>query len=211
MAGWIDVSLPLHEGMAHWPGDPPPRIERVSDLTRGDACTLTHLDMSAHTGTHVDAPAHFLPGGATLDELPLDALVGPARVVEIADPHLVTAGALRGAHIRRGERVLLRTSNSGRGVLHAPFAADYVALDVDAARFLAARAVCCVGIDALSIGPPGAEGDEVHRLLLAAGIWVIEGLDLAAVRPGRVDLLCLPIRLAGAEGAPARVMLRARR
>lgn len=210
MADWIDVSLPVRTGMTHWPDDPPPRVERVLDLARGDACTLTHLDLSAHTGTHVDAPAHFVAGAATLDDLPADALVGPALVLDIADPRRVTAAELRRARLRRGARVLLRTANSARGTLHAPFAADYVALDLGAARLLATRGVRAVGIDALSIGAPGEEGDEVHRVLLAAGIWVIEGLDLVAAPVGRVDLVCLPLRLASAEGAPARAMVRAR-
>jgi arylformamidase len=208
VADWIDVTLPVRTGMTHWPDDPPPRVERVLDLARGDACTLTHLDLSAHTGTHVDAPAHFVAGAATLDDLAADALVGPARVLAIADPHRVTATELGRARLRRGERVLLRTANSARGILHAPFAADYVALDLGAARLLAARGVRAVGIDALSIGAPGGEGEEVHRVLFAAGIWVVEGLDLAAAPAGRIDLVCLPLRLAGAEGAPARVMVR---
>ena len=202
----IDISMPLRNGMAHWPGDPAPRIERLMDRRRGDPCTLTMLTVSAHTGTHVDAPAHYLRGGRTVDEMDLAGLVGPARVLEIADAAAVTAAELARHRIRRGDRVLLRTRNSligaGRRLL-----TDYVALAEDAARFLAERGVLAVGIDALSVDPP--DRDAAHLALLEAGIWIIEGLRLGGVPAGRYELLCLPLRLA-TEGAPARALLRSR-
>jgi arylformamidase len=202
----IDISMTVRNGMPHWPGDPAPRLERVMDLRRGDPCTLTVLTVSAHTGTHVDAPAHYLRGGRSVAEMDLAALVGPARVLEIADAAAVTAAELALHRVRRGERLLLKTRNSLIDSARR-LTRDYVALAPDAARWLAERGVVAVGTDALSIDPPG--GDEAHRTLLAAGIWIIEGLRLAGVPAGRYELLCLPLRLA-AEGAPARALLRRR-
>lgn len=203
----IEISMPLADGMVRWPGDPEPRIRRVADRERGDPCTLTTLAMSAHTGTHVDAPLHYLAEGTAVDAMPLAGLVGPARVVEVRHPTAVTVAELAPSGIRRGERVLFKTRNSlaeGGALL-----AGYVALAADAARWLAARRVRAIGIDGLSVDPPG--GDAAHLALLSAGIWIIEGLRLAGVAPGRWELLCLPLRLAGAEGAPARAVLRASR
>jgi arylformamidase len=202
----IDISMPLRNGMAIWPGDPEPRFERVMECRRGDPCTLTALALSAHTGTHVDAPAHYLRGGRRVDEMELAGLIGPALVLEIADAAEVTAAELRGHRIRRGGRVLLKTRNSlisgGRRLT-----TDYVAVAADAAHWLAVRGVLAVGIDALSIDPP--DRDTAHLALLEAGIWIIEGLRLAGVPAGRYELLCLPLRLA-TEGAPARALLRSR-
>jgi arylformamidase len=207
---WIDVSLPLRSGMVHWPGDPAPRVERVMRLARGDLVNLTHLTMSAHTGTHVDAPRHFLDDGPAVDEMPLDALIGPARVVGIRDPRAITAAELRRHRIRRGERVLFRTRNSERPWPARPFTRRFVAVAPDAAKLLAARGVSTVGVDYLSVGVLGPEGHEVHRILGRAGICVIEGLRLAGVRPGRYDLCCLPLRIPDGDGAPARAALRPR-
>lgn len=209
-AGWVDISLPLRSGMPNWPDDPPVRITRLHDLARGEACTVSHLDMTVHTGTHVDAPAHYAAGGATLDDMPLDATVGPARVVAIRDPAAIRPVELASLGLVRGERVLFRTANSERRWAERPFDDGYVALSLAAARELARIGVRTVGIDALSVGTR-RDGDDTHRVLLGAGIWVIEGLDLSLVAPGRYELLCLPLRLAGGEGAPARALVRSRR
>ena len=202
----IDISMPLRNGMVHWPSDPAPRFERLMERRRGDPYTLTALALSVHTGTHVDAPAHYLRGGRTVDEMDLAGLVGPVRVLEIADAAAVTAAELARHRIRRGDRVLFKTRNSliaaGRRL-----ATDYVALAADAASALAARGVLAVGVDALSVDPP--ECDAAHLALLEAGIWIIEGLRLGGVPAGRYELLCLPLRLA-TEGAPARALLRPR-
>lgn len=208
---WIDVSLPLASGMIGWPDDEEVRVARVQDVGRGDPCTLSRLVLGTHAGTHVDAPSHYLRGGATLDAMPLDATVGPARVIAIADPTAVTREELARHRIRRGERLLLRTRNSRRRWWELPFAEDYVFVSPAAAHWLAERGVRCVGIDALSVGGFRAGGPETHAALLGAGVWIIEGLALTAVRPGPVDLLCLPLRIAGADGAPARALVRERR
>lgn len=207
---WIDVSVPLRTGMVHWPDNPPVAVERTMDLGRGDACTVSRLSMGAHTGTHVDAPSHFVPGGASLDALPFEAVVGRARVIAIRSPRAVTVEELRRHAIRRGERLLFRTRNSSRCWKTDAFVEDFVYVAADAARYLADRGVRLVGVDYLSVGGYVHDGPETHAALLEAGIWVIEGLDLSKVRPGPVDLVCLPLRLAGSEGAPARAIVRER-
>ena len=208
MKKWIDVSLPLKNGMVHWPGDPPFTIERVRDLERGDDATVSHVTMGAHSGTHMDAPAHFIRGGAGLDALPLDSVIGRGRVISITDKSAVTPGELERHHIRRGERIFFKTRNSGRCYKTDEFVEDFVYINAGAARLLASRGVRCVGVDYLSVGGFFLDGRETHEALLGAGVWLIEGLDLSRVEPGPVEIICLPLRLAGAEGAPARVLVR---
>ena len=207
---WVDISVPLQTGLVRWPGDPPFKIRRIADLARGDACNVSVLSLPAHLGTHLDAPLHFLANGPAIDRLPLDATLGPARVVNIRSRTAVSVEELRGHRIRRGERLLLRTRNSGRAWWRQRFRRDFVHVTRDAAGYLAERRVRCLGIDCLSVGAPTPEGEEVHRILLGAGIWIIEGLDLSKVMPGRYRLICLPLRLVGGDGAPARAVLRRR-
>ena len=210
MARWIDVSIRLRHGLVPWPGDAPFALNRVSDLARGDDCTLSTLSMSAHAGTHVDAPLHFVKRGRSVDTLPLDATVGPARVIVIRNPRVITTEEIRGHRIRAGERLLFKTQNSARrqpGV----FFESYVALAPDAADYLAARRVRAVGIDGPSIAPADDQMAQTHRVLLRAGIWIIEWLDLRRVSAGRCDLVCLPLRIVGGDGAPARAILRPRK
>jgi arylformamidase len=207
---WVDISTPLRAGMPVWPGDPPLRLERVAAIGSGDAYNLTAISGCLHTGTHVDAPLHYLDGGAGVERMPLDAATGAARVIGIRDATAIRLAELGPHRIRRGERVLFKTANSARAGRFAEFFEDYVYLARDAAEHLAARGVRAVGIDALSIGSPEEEGDDVHRILLAAGVWIIEGLELAHVHAGRYEMVCLPLHIPGADGAPARAMLRAR-
>jgi arylformamidase len=200
-AAWIDITRPLAPGMAVWPGDPQVRLERFLDPGKGDPCTASVLSTSVHAGTHVDAPRHYLAGGAGIDEIPLSVCVGAARVMDIGLPGPLPAEVFAGRRIGPRQRILLRTGGAAVGD---------GSLSLGAARFLAVRGVSVVGTDGMSIGPPDEEGDEVHRALLCAGVWVIEGLDLALVWEGRCDLVCAPLRLPGADGAPARVLVRPR-
>lgn len=209
-AGWIDVSVPLGSGMVHWPGDPEVSISRTSSMEDGDECNVSRISMGAHTGTHMDAPLHFLANGAGMDSLPLDAVIGPARVIAIRDPRRITAAELARHRIRRGERILFKTHGSAARWKKGTFDEDYVYVSLDAARFLAARGVGVVGVDYLSVGGFREDSAETHRVLLTAGIWLVEGLDLSRVKPGRYDMVCLPLRIDRADGAPARVALRTR-
>jgi arylformamidase len=203
---WIDVSVMLKHNMVSWPGDPPVFIERLQDMERGDEATLSRLSMGLHTGTHVDAPLHFVPKGKTIAEMPLDVMTGPARVVGIASD-VVSAESIRANAIEPGERVLFKTRNSSLW-LQSEFEESFVHLSTEAALELSQCGVRLVGIDYLSVAGFRNNEVEVHRALLEAGIWLVEGLDLSRVEPGDIDLLCLPLKIESAEGAPARVLLR---
>jgi arylformamidase len=182
-------------------------MKRVNDMAKGDMCTFSTLSMSAHAGTHIDAPLHFVKRGRSVDALPLDATVGPARVIVIRNRDRITAEELRPHRIREGERLLFKTRNSARrrpGV----FFRNYVAIGPDAAEYLAARRVRAVGIDGPSIAPLDEHMAGVHRALLRAGVWIIEWLDLRGVPSGSCHLVCLPLRIVNGDGAPARAILR---
>jgi arylformamidase len=164
--------------------------------------------MGAHSGTHIDAPLHFIAGGKSIDAMPFEVTVGRTRVIEINDAESIKPGELRQHRIQRGERILFKTGNSGRVWQSDSFIEDFVSISKEAARFLADRKVLLVGIDYLSVGSFKRDGSEIHQTLLKAGIWIIEGLDLSKVIPGRYDLICLPLKLGQGEGAPARAIIR---
>jgi arylformamidase len=208
MGRLVDVSLALSGALVTWPGDPKPVLSRLTDLDHGDACTTTHLSMVVHTGTHVDAPAHFVQGGAGVDQLALDTLIGPALVVRIPDgADAITPAHL--AHIPAGtRRILFKTRNSARWAdpTH-DFDPDFVALTPDAAQALVDMGVGLVGIDYLSVERFNEPGNATHLALLGAGVVALEGLDLRRVEAGPWRLICLPLNIPGCDGAPARVVL----
>lgn len=204
---WIDVTRPIVEGMPNWPGDPEPSIVQFASIGEESFCNTSKVSMCVHTGTHMDAPLHFIDGAASMDSLPLDAVIGPVRVVEIMDPVAVRTAELP-ADLAEGERILFKTRNSTQLWAKPGFQRDFVYISHAAAQVLAAREVRTVGIDYLSIGGFHSDMQETHLALLGAGIWVIEGLDLSQIEPGRYEMVCLPLKLAGVEGSPARVVLR---
>lgn len=203
----IDVSMPLFAGMPAFPGDPEFASDPLRRLERGDPYALAGLRLGSHAGTHVDAPRHFLPDGVSVDRLDLDVLCGPAVVLHVPG----TAPAVGPEHLAglppRTERLLLRTSNSGRWTERLEFFPDYVGLTLDGARALRARGVRLVGIDALSVESDPTDRFPVHRELLAAGVPIVEGLLLGPAPAGRYEMSCLPLRLQDGDGAPARVVL----
>lgn len=205
---WIDVTVGLQDGMPHWPGDPACKIRRVVSMADGSVCNLTHLSMSAHTATHMDAPRHFIADGQTMEQMPLEAVIGRCRVIEMKSRSQITAKELQSVRLRRGERVLFKTRNSSRSWKMQEFDKDFISIRQDAAAYLVERGVQTVGVDYLSIGGFEKDGVETHQIMLGAGIWVIEGLDLSQVKPGAYDLICLPLKIIGADGAPCRVVLR---
>ena len=205
---WIDVSVPLYTGMAHWPDNPPVVIERQLDMGRGDLCNVSKLSFGAHTGTHMDAPVHWIQDTPGIDTMPLDATIGRARVIEITDPESVKPGELEPHNIQPTERILLKTRNSARVWNGDAFVEDFVFISHEAAQYLAERRIRTVGVDYLSVGGYTVDGPETHHALLGAGIWIIEGLNLAQVSQGTYDLICLPIKIRGGDGAPARALLR---
>ncbi len=204
---WIDVTRPIHAGMPCWPGDPEPVVERFANIGPDSFCNTSKLSMSVHTGTHMDAPLHFIDGAEPMDAMPLDAVIGEARVVQINDPVAVRPAELP-ADLAAGERILFKTRNSTELWTKSGFQQDFVYISHDAAKVLAETRVRTVGVDYLSIGGFHADMQETHLAILGAGIWVIEGLDLSQAAPGSYEMVCLPLRLQGAEGAPTRVVLR---
>ena len=210
MAKIYDVSIPIVPGnMPIWPGDPEPVVERFLKMEDGNDANVTRMAGCVHLGTHVDAPRHFVADGVTVESLPLDVLIGDAHVLDFTawEGH-ITAEALRTVGIPAGAtRLLFKTRNSRWWATgDAAFHTDFVALTDDAAAYLVARGVQLVGIDYLSIAPYDAPV-PTHRTLLGAGVAVIETLDLSQVPAGCYTLYCLPLKLVGSEGAPARTVL----
>ncbi|NPA90766.1 MAG: cyclase family protein [Chloroflexi bacterium] len=204
-----DVTLPLDATLPVWPGDPPIRVEKVVTPGPGNPFTVSQMQMSVHAGTHVDAPSHILAGGQDVDALPLDVLIGPALVVDARGVARLSAEVLSQLAIPRGvDRVLFLTDNT-RLWSERPwrFHTDFVGITEDGARWLVERGVRLVGVDYLSVAPYGEE-EGTHRVLLTAGVVIIEGLYLVHVPPGIYELLCLPLKLVHAEAAPARVLLK---
>ena len=211
--GWIDVSAALDPRTTPvYEGDAPMRFDFLKDMRRGDPLTLSVFSLGAHSGTHVDAPMHFVAGGASVDRVPLNALIGPARVIDIPDGVQAIDAAELDRHAWRGaQRVLFRTRSSRRGWMQSPvFHRDFAYIAPDAAQRLADAGVQLVGIDYLSAEQFGAPAPATHRILLGRGIPIVEGLALAGVADGDYDLIVLPMKVAGHEGAPARAVLRRR-
>lgn len=204
---WIDISVPLRTGMVVYPGDPPVQIGRDQDIAAGDPVTLTTISMGAHTGTHIDAPLHFIAGGPSIDRVPPAAINGRARVIEVTGKASIDLLELEDYRIEPGEIILFKTGNSLFWADNR-FHKEYTFLSTPAARYLALKQIRTAGIDYLSIGGFQQNDDEVHKILLGASIWIIESLDLSLVAPGTYELFCLPLKMEGAEAAPARAFLK---
>jgi arylformamidase len=202
-----DATLPIQEGMVTFPGDPPFQMKPFFQRQRGDPFDLALMSMGTHLGTHLDPPAHYLERGATVDQLPLDALVGRGMVLDMTGRPSVDLKDLEESDMGDHVRILLKTDN-GQRLLDTSFHEDYVYLTEDGARYLARRGVVLVGIDYLSIERYKNPGAPVHHLLLEGGILVVEGVHLLDIAPGPYEIFCLPLRIKGADGAPARVVLR---
>lgn len=205
---FIDISITLQSGMVHWPGDPPVKIKNIHSISKGDAANVSKIDMGSHTGTHMDAPFHFIRKGKGIDQMPLDATIGKARVIEIYDSISIKAKELERNRIRRGERILFKTKNSLRCWKTNSFVKDFIFISLEAAEFLAERRIKTVGVDYLSVGGYKEDGSATHRALLKSGIWIIEGLNLSNVKAGFYELICLPLNFFHGDGAPARAVLR---
>jgi len=211
--GWIDATATLDSTTTPvYAGDAPMRFDFLKDMRRGDGFTLSAYSLGAHSGTHLDAPMHFVAGGAPIDQVGLDALVGPARVVQIADSVQAIDAAELSRHPWRGaERLLFRTRSTQRGWMRsAVFHRDFAYIAPDAAQLLADAGVKLVGVDYLSAEQFGAAAPLTHRTLLGRGIPIVEGLDLSRAPEGDYDLVVLPMKVGGHEGAPARAILRRR-
>jgi arylformamidase len=208
MSSIYDVTVPLAPGLPVYPGDPPFELETLQ-RAGGGAFGLSRMSLGTHTGTHVDAPAHFVPGGATVDALAPEILMGKTRVVEILARERIEREDLEAQDLRDDLRILLKTRMSGQ-MTKSRYQEDHVYVSADAAVYVAQAGLKLVGFDYLSIDRHGAADFPAHRALLEAGVVIVEGIDLSQVPPGEYDMTCLPLRVAGGDGAPARVILRSR-
>ena len=203
-----DLSVGISPSLPIWPGNPGLEIVRVQDMDKGDHANVSRLSLGAHTGTHVDAPVHFVNGAAGVDTLPLDVLVGPARLIHLPAVSSVSAADLEAANIPAAtRRLLIKTRNStywanGDTNFHTEFAGVLV----DAAQWLIAHQVALVGVDYLSVAP-WKQGTPTHRALLEAGVVIVEGLNFSAIEPGVHNFVCLPLKIVGCDGAPARAII----
>ncbi len=209
MTRLIDISLPLQPDLPTWPGDPTLQRERFLRMEDGTLANVSQLACCVHVGTHVDAPYHFVADGNTVEHLALDTLIGEAVVAHLPDVESVTAADLERLALPAGrQRLLLRTHNSALWAAGmAPFREEYVALTADAAQWVVDHGIRLIGVDYLSV-QRYHDGPRTHQILLEAEIIILEGLNLADVSPGTYELLCLPLKLVGSEGAPARAVLR---
>jgi arylformamidase len=203
----IDVSVPLDAQLPTYPHNTPFALEPIKRLARGDSSNVSTLHMSAHTGTHVDAPRHFFDNGVGTEALSLDLLIGRARVIEVSGRAGVAAEDLAATDLSEDIRVLIKTRNS-RLWGSPEFHADYVGVTESGAKHLVEHGIKVVGVDYLSVEQFKTPGAPAHHRLLGAGTIVIEGLDLRQVEPGIYEMFCLPLRVVGSDGAPARVVLR---
>src|SRR5262249_44386289 len=203
----IDVSVPLDTSLASYPDNVPFSLEAIKRVARGDSSNVSALHLSAHSGTHVDAPRHFFDSGPGTEALPLEMLIGRARLIEVRTRAAITAGDLSGVDLSEDVRLLIKTTNS-RLWGDREFHKDYIGISESGARHLVDHGIKVVGVDYLSVEAFNAPGAPAHHVLLGAGTIVIEGLNLRDVDPGLYEMYCLPLRIVGSDGAPARVVLR---
>ena len=211
--GWYDISVPLKQGMVYFPTDPvPPKIYRMTDRNLGSPVMMSMLEIISHTGTHIDTPLHFIPDGSTVSDMPLDATIGPCRVIAIKDKESIKAAELKTKNIKKGERVLFKTRNSNPPAVYQAekFNDDYCYLDDDASDYLKDAGVILVGIDCITIGSYKRQENimKTHTTLLGAGIYVLENCALINVPPGEYELLFLPLLMYNGDAGPGRAILR---
>jgi len=209
VAKYIDVSVPLSPDLTVWPGAPKVSFQRLLDIEKGDIANDTNISLNVHTGTHVDAPFHFVSSGYSVEKMPLDVLIGKATVADLTEVETITVEVLESLALSsETKRLLLKTRNSQ--LWQKPehtFDENFVALTAEAAQWIADQGIRLVGVDYMSV-QRFHDGPETHLNLLKAEVTVIESLNLADVSAGEYELICLPMKLAGVEGAPARVVLR---
>lgn len=209
MKKFYDISLTITPALPVWPGDPTIVLERVNKIEEGANSNVSRLIMGVHAGTHVDAPVHFLPGTKGVEELALEVLIGPAQVIQLPDSvDVVTSDVLEDAGIADETiRLLVKTRNSALWQEKTPiFHKDFVAIDASGSEFLVKRGIKLIGVDYLSVAPY-KKSRPTHQILLQSGVVILEGVNLSKVPPGEYELICLPIKLGGSDGAPARAVL----
>lgn len=207
---WIDISLPIYAGMIGGPNDPRVKITLVRDPDKGDPVTMSQITMISHTGTHIDSPRHFFTEGTSIDEMPLDTFIGPARVIEIKDKESIKPMELEPHDIQPGERILFKTNNSSWVYDSDKFITPYVYISNDAASFLVEKKIRLVGIDYVTVGGYVNREDNmvVHKMFLNGGVSILEELNLKDVKPGHYEFIALPLRIRNGDAGPCRAIIR---
>ena len=203
----IDVTVPLDANLPSYPGNTPFTLEAIKRIARGDSSNVSSLHMSAHAGTHVDAPRHFIDQASGADAIPLEMLIGRTRVIEVTSRKGIGPDELSAVDLAEDVRVLIKTANS-RFWGTPEFHPEYVGVTEAGARYVIDHGIKLLGVDYLSVEEFKKPGAPAHHVLLGGGTIVIEGLNLRDVEPGVYEMFCLPLRIVGADGAPARVVLR---
>ena len=204
-----DITVPIHERMHAWPTDPKVKIRPNRQISKGNSCNLSRISFGSHTGTHVDAPYHFLEKGKKLDEIDLGVFMGKTWVFEIDVKNKINIKDINKLNLKGKERVLFKTENSKIWKKRKKFFKEFIYVTDKAANFIAEAGVKLFGIDYLSVEGFGIENAPAHHILLKKGVVLLEGIDLSKVSQGEYELICLPLKIKGADGAPARVILRA--
>lgn len=202
---WIDITLPIQADYPSWPGDTPFSIIHNTKTDKGVNVNISTIQTSCHFGTHIDAPKHFIDEGPTIETMALDMLIGPCRVYQLDCPKVISESDLRDLDFDQVQRVLFKTANSQR-INDSQFHRDYIGLDVSASQFLLNKRIRLIGTDYYSVAAPG-QAAPVHQMLLGSNVVLLEGLDLGNVTQGDYQLLALPMKIVGSDGAPARVLL----
>ena len=203
-----DITVPISNDLPVYPGDPEINITRVQSLEKGDVARVSHLSFNTHIGTHIDPPYHFMMNGAPLDRVPLEILIGPARVIDVGNVSSIDIETIERSDLKGTARVLFKTRNSHFWSESKEFRRDFVYLETGAAELLVKLGVKLVGIDYLSIERFNFDKPTTHWTLLGNNVIVVEGLDLSAIVPGDYELICLPLKIKDGDGGPARVVLR---
>ncbi len=205
---WIDISLTIETGRIVWPGDPDVEVSKLMQIEKGDICNTSLLTCPVHVGTHVDAPLHFVDGGDGIESLPLYSLAGKAKVFEIKNEKEIPLEEIENSEINEGNIVLFKTINSTVYLKEKSFNENYVYLSTKAAEYLVMKKIATVGIDYYSIAGVNSNLVECHEVLLGAKVTIIEGLDLSGINPGEYEFVCLPLKIKGSDGSPARAIIR---
>lgn len=205
---WIDVSVPLHDGMRQGPLEPlTPHIEFIMARNKGNPVDMLQININSHNGTHIDAPKHHVKGGSSIDQMPLDTGIGPARVIEVKGAETIKVDEIKPYDVQTGERLLFKTRNSYRPERFTEFLKNWVYFSTEAINYLIECKIRLLGIDAISIGGR-SNANEIHEALLTRGIYILEDLELGYVKPGRYEMICLPLRLQGGDASPVRAIIR---
>ena len=208
MSKYIDITIPIKDRMMVYQGDPEVIIESFNSVDRGDSYNLLKIQMGSHTGTHIDAPYHFFKNGKSIDQISIDSLIGKVRVLLVRNEKVITTNILKGMDLKDVDRILFKTDHSYLRDRYSRFRSSYVHLDIEAADYLANQGVKLVGIDSFSIESFDSKDNLCHKVLLGAGVLILEMLNLRDVDPGDYELICLPLNIFNGDGAPVRAILR---